>query len=308
MLRIMAVWAVSGALAGATWAEPSYRYGPCNGTYGAFSGQPALTAPALSMPVNTALRAPARLDMRQCGREMLVTIADSSAVLYQDVFDERLFEGDIALGDGAQRTLTLRMDDDRNLRGALVAKQGPVTAKRPIWLILDTPSETRFEGCADDAEPALPNRALSEQAAIFSELLAEAGLSPAPGLQFGDYIETRVLSETETRVKIRLSEDGNVLPRPDVAYRQLDQDAAVCLASDRLDAAVRLIEFKVQMVDNDPFVFAREIDATTGVVDVQAEGVRTTGPGEALASGMRDAWAKLGPELGPMTNGVAGGN
>ena len=126
-------------------------------------------------------------------------------------------------------------------------------------------------------------------------------------MQITDYVETRRVSATETRTTLRLSADGNLLPRAEVAQRQLDPDAAVCLDTDTLEPAAKVIEFKIQMADNDPFVFAREIDAVTGKIEVQVEGIRTTGPSEAVDSGMRDAWGKLEPTLGVMTNGVVQG-
>jgi hypothetical protein len=256
------------------------------------------------MPVGQPVQTGAIIAVAQCGREMIVTADGISAVLYQEVMDPRSYSGSIEMGDGAARVLTLRVGDDRNLRGAMVASDGNMSVTRPLWFMLTAPSETRFEGCTDDSEGPLSPQGMSAEAAAVVNQLSNMGLSPAEGLEFADYVTTSNPDAQSARVSLRLSLDNAILPRPEVAAEQMDDESAYCLGDERLDPTRQILEIKVEYADDDPFVFVRFIDVETGKILSQAEGVPNIAGEGALQSAITDGWQKLAPAVGQMTDGV----
>lgn len=290
---------------GLSAAQDSFRFVPCNGGYSAATGQGNMVAGAMSIPVGDAIRTQAELRMGQCGRAMTLTIQGTTVTLYQEAMDDRTWSGPIDMGDGVARDMRLTLDADRNLRGGLVATDGVSRVTRPVWLTLDTPVETRFEGCVDDAPPPPPDRGLRPEAAALANAMAERGMIPADNLSLLDYIETSVRGEESVRVRLRLSMDGAVLPRLDVALRKLDPESAYCLDERWIDPPVRYLDFQVHTVDGDPFVFARTIDIATSRIQAQAEGSPDTHTMDGLNTALSDAWTRLNPEIGPLTDGIS---
>lgn len=286
-------------------AQNGFRFVPCNGGYTAATGRGDMIAGAMSIPVGDAIRTPAQLSMGQCGRAMTLTIQGLTVTLHQEAIDDRTWSGPIDMGDGISRSMRLTLDADRNMRGGLVATDGAIRIARPVWLTLDTPAETRFEGCVDEAAPPPPDRGLRPEAAALANAMAERGMIPADNLSLFDYIDTSASSEDHINVRLRLSTDGAVLPRLEVALQRLDPESAYCLDERWLDPPVRYLDFKVQWVDGDPFVFARTIDIATSRIEAQAEGTPDTPDVDGLDSALSDAWSRLNPELGPLTDGVS---
>lgn len=264
-----------------------------------------MIAGAMSIPVGEAIRTPAQLSMGECGRAMTLTIQGLTATLSQEAMNDRTWSGPIDMGDGVSRTMRLTLDADRNLRGGIVATDGAIRIARPVWLTLDTPAETRFEGCVDEAPPPPSDRGLRPEAAALADAMAERGMTPADDLSLLDYIETSAYSEDHINVRLRLSADGAVLPRLEIALRSLDPESAYCLDERWLDPAVRYLDFKVQSLDGDTFVFARTVDIATSRIEAQAEGAPDTPDVDGLDSALSDAWARLNPEIGPLTDGVS---
>lgn len=242
--------------------------------------------------------------MGQCGREMVLVADGMAMTLYQDVMDDRSYVGTLNAGDGVTREVTLRVGDDRNLRGALVATDPNISVTRPLWFMLTTPEETRFEGCEDDAETPFSPRGLTLEAVAVTEVLAAQGLTPAEGLSYADYITVDAPDAQSANVRLRVSQDGALLPRPEIAAQQLDPESAYCTGQQYLDPAHQILEVTVQYADDDPFVFARLIDIATSQILAQAEGVPTAAGDAALQSGAANAWATLTPPVNVMTDGV----
>lgn len=289
-------------------AQQNLRFLPCNGGYQFHSSGAVATAQGLSVPVGTAQAMAADITMGQCGRELVVTIQGMPVVLNQDVMNERSYSGAINMGDGVARTLSVTVGTDRNLRGELVANDANLTVKRPVWLMLQSPTETRFENCTDDTEEPFAARGLSPEAAAVSQKLAALGLTPAEGLGYGDYLTTVGGQLDDARVQIRLSPENEILPHPEIAFSQLDDASAHCTGSEYVVPTYRYLGIQVNYTDNDVLAFARITDASTSQITAQQEGAPTAGQGTPLETAISDAWNNLGPEVGQMTNGVETSN
>jgi len=285
-------------------AENSFRYGACNGSYAVHSSGAVAEAAPLSMPVGQPIQSGAEVKMGQCGREMTVMADGLTAVLYQEVMDDRSYSGSIDMGDGAARTLTLRVGDDRNLRGAIVASDSNMSVTRPLWFMLTDATETRFEGCEDDNEEPFAPRGISAEGAVVINQLSSIGITPAGDLDYTDYVTMQSPDAQSARVSLRLSGTNAVLPHPEVAIAQMDSESALCLTDERLDPATSILDLKVEYADDDPFVFLRLIDAGSGKIMSQVEGVPSVAGDGALQSAVADAWQKLAPATGQMTDGV----
>lgn len=288
-------------LISATPAHADFRQMPCNGTYEMHFGQPTAQATGLTMPVGQPIDAGASVQMGQCGREMVVTIQGMSVGLYQSALDERTWSGAIDMGDGVARDLTLSIGADRNMRGELVARDANLTITRPIWMLLSTPNETRFEGCSEtDTSERLPQRLGTEGLAV-ANLLAQRGFTPTDGLQMSDYLTVRDGQLDDASVQLRLSRDNQILPSEGAALAQIDPDSAHCVRDSRLIPAETVLEFQVNYAEGDPFVFARTIEIETSRITAQAEGTPT---GRDLGSAIADGLDALSPDLGAMSSGV----
>lgn len=289
---------------GSATAENSFRNGACNGTYTLHSAGAVGTAGPMTIPVGKPVLTGAQIELGQCGRELVLTADGVTAVLYQEVMNDRIYSGSLDMGDGAKRRLTLTVGDDRNLRGSLVATDGHAQVTRPLWVMLTKPSETRFEGCVDDDEELSAPRGLSHEATVVLNHLSSLGFVPAESLQFEDYVAMKSPDAQSTHVSLRISREGAVLPRPEIAAEQMDDASAYCIGDERLDPARQVLDFKVAYADEDPFVFARIIDIETGKILQQVEGKPAKAGEGALQSAVEDAWLKLSPPLTQMTDGV----
>lgn len=288
-------------LISATPVHADFRQMPCNGTYAVHSGQPMAQATGLTMPVGQPIDADASLQMGQCGREMVVTIQGLSVVLNQSVMDDSTWSGAMNMGDGVARDLTLSIGADRNLRGALVAQDPNLKVTRPIWMLLTTPTETRFEGCSETDTTERAPQALGAEGVAVADMLTQRGFTPADGLQMSDYLTMHNRRFDAVSVWLRLSYDNQILPSHDAALAQIDPDSAHCLVDSRLIPARTIVDFKVIYAEDDPFVFARTIDIETGRITAQVEGTPT---GRDLGSALADGLDALNPGLAPMSSGV----
>lgn len=284
-------------------AMADFRSVPCNGTYAVHSGQPMAQAQGLTMPVGQPLDTGAQVQMGQCGREMVLTIQGRPVVLNQSAMDAAIWSGAIEMGDGVARDVTLRLGADRNLRGALVAQDPNLRVNRPLWVILQTPEETRFDGCAPGSPAAPAPQAMGAEAAAVADLLTARGLVPAQGLGMADYLSVQRGTLDDRTVQLRLSDRGEILPSEAAALAQIDPESAHCLNDTRLIPARTVLEFQVNYAEGDPFVFARTVDIETSRITAQAEGVPQ---GSGLGSALADGLGKLAPALGPMSSGVSG--
>jgi hypothetical protein len=172
-----------------------------------------------------------------------------------------------------------------------------------MWLMQVSPSETRFEGCVDDPADVAP-KAMTEEASAVASKMAALGLMPSEGLSYADYLTTQPAAADGVQVQIRLSADNEILPRLDVAARQLDPESAYCVGAQYIDPPRRILEFKVNYADDDPFAFARLIEVETSQITSQQEGLPSVGDGTPLQNAIGDSWNKLAPPVGQMTNGV----
>ncbi len=292
-------------LSTAAMAQSDYRFGACSGGYDIYSSGASATAGAMTIPVGTPVQSNAQIAMGQCGREMVLEAQGMSMVLYQDVMDERSYTGSLQAGDGVDREVTLRVGEDRNLRGAIVAKDPNMSVTRPLWFMLTDPQETRFEDCEDDAPEPFTPRGLTAEAAAVTQLLSDQGFVPAEGLSYADYITTDAANPESSQVQMRVSQDGTILPRHEIAVQQLDAESAYCTSDTWLEPAHSILEFKVEYADDDPFVFARQIDIASSRITAQVEGTPTVVGEGALASGMQSAWTGLAPVVSGMSDGVA---
>lgn len=107
----------------------------CFGDYTAHIGRGLGTAVGVSMPFGRTMEVPASVKSKPCDETISVNIQGRSVNMTRTE-DLRTYVGSINLGDGADRLLVLRCDEDFSMRGKLAAKDANLKIERPVWLLL----------------------------------------------------------------------------------------------------------------------------------------------------------------------------
>lgn len=276
------------ALATPLTAQDQLPLVPCDGTYRAVSGQVTMNAAGMTVPGRGAEEMGTEtLSVADCGRSFSFDLQGRLQFL-QSVMNEREYVADVPGGYGVRRTMTFVLDDNGALSGGMKATDGGLLVERPLALIPVMVSMPDLEGCADDQEPALPDRGMGPGEGPLQDAIQARGMAPPAesGFSFADYTTGNGSSDSlNYEATVQLSAKGDVLPR----LEELGSRQELICGGEALEPPRYLLSVKMNEVEGDTFVFIRIIEIETSRIVEQREAVVSGTDRGTIADGIGDA-------------------